>query len=877
MDPKLIITTALYYSTPYDLHGGRGWVFKYYDAQLINLCNLGHKVVIFHDRSCEQDLIAFKNQYQHFDIDLIFHDLLDFPLAEDYFRLKKAHFNALDFDNASTTYSNNDRLYSLCLAKPYLIEKTYKKYKDTEYVYWVDAGLFHHGIFPETVGGMEKYRMFPDRYWPHDKTNKFNPELGEKLLNKIQDNPNKVLGYVNDQINRLHWWFDVFPFEKTGHFVGGLIGTDRESSKFLNQSFYENLKVSFDKGILCLEEEILSAVYSTHPLMFITSHFGTWYHDIPTDPAYVQIEGLYPFYRCFFDLFELETSQYLEQAITSLVIPQFVFQKDKYDLPNIFINGSHNASVCVEYKNKILEIIEIERLLGVKNLGIYQYKTPHCRFMVLSHILEYLKDKYGFTEYGYCFHQNCITIEGSEILKLNLEYVHEPTDYSDNVYRVYYYKSVPAKEYIEGRHHVSHAAGSFYQSPFKNALALSFDGGGNDGWFKIFLAERSKGIMQIWDEKLDLGLAYASFGTYLSDINYEPDFNTGNLVYAGKILGLQSYGKCRVEWLPHFINYYKSNPEGRTFDEMINNIIGSKIGIEFDQKNRLQGEVQYDVARTSQEAFESIVFEFLDPYIRKYPSLPICVAGGCALNIVLNTKIKERYNTEVYIGPNPNDCGLSSGMALDYIKPEDPIDLTYGGVESLDKKLLTRFVERYRGVPLDIDYITSNLVSGKIIGLMQGPSEHGPRALGNRSILCNPLIEGMKEVLNSKVKFREWFRPFAPVVRLEDVSKYFEWEGESRHMSFCPKVKEEYKKVFPAVVHVDGTARVQTITKEQNPLLYDILTLFAEKTGIGVLLNTSFNTKGGPIISSYEEAANVYLGTELDAMILDNYYFKKKI
>lgn len=872
MNPKIIITTALYYSTPYDLHGGRGWVFQYYDAQLINLCNIGHKVVIFHDRSFEQDLIAFKQKY-NYDIDLVHHDLLDFPLSEEYFRLKKKHFQSIDFENPSYTLSANDRLYALCLAKPHLIKKTYDKYKGTDYVYWMDAGLFHHGIFPETVGGMEKYRMFPDRYWPKDKTNKFNPELGQKILDKIQNNPGKILGYINNQVNKLHWWNDVFPFEKMGHFVGGLIGTDRNSSEFLHKEFYENLKTAFDKNTLCLEEEILSAVWCQYTSRFVTSNFGTWYHDIPTDPAYVDAGSLYPFYRCFFDLFEKES---VENSFQLDVTPQFTIEKNKYDLPNIFINGSHNACVCVEYKDKILEVIEIERLLGIKNLGIYQYKTPYSRFMILNHILQYLKDKYGFTEYGYCVHQNCVTIEGDEVLKLNLEYSHEPTDYSNNVYRVLYYKSVPAKEYIEGRHHISHAAGSFYQSPFKQALILSFDGGGNDGWFKIFVGEREKGVMQIWDEKLDLGLAYASFGAYFNDINFEPDFNTGNLVYAGKILGLQSYGNCNKEWLPHFINYYKSNPEGATFHTMINEIIGSKIGVTFDQTNRLTGQLQYDVARTSQEAFETIVLEFLRPYAIKYSGFPICIAGGCALNIVLNTRIKTQWALEVFVGPNPNDCGLAPGMALDYIKPQEPIDLTYGGVDALDKNLLPHFIEQYRGVPCDINELVNDLTSGKIIGIFQNTSEHGPRALGNRSIICDPIIANMKDTLNSKVKFREWFRPFAPIVRLEDVNKYFEWEGESRHMSFCPRVREEYKNIFPAVVHVDGTARVQTITKEQNPFMYDVLTLFAEKTGVGVLLNTSLNTKGGPIVSTYRGAMSIYDGTELDAIYLDKYYIKKK-
>jgi carbamoyltransferase len=133
----------------------------------------------------------------------------------------------------------------------------------------------------------------------------------------------------------------------------------------------------------------------------------------------------------------------------------------------------------------------------------------------------------------------------------------------------------------------------------------------------------------------------------------------------------------------------------------------------------------------------------------------------------------------------------------------------------------------------------------------------------------------MKDILNLKVKHREWFRPFAPIVRLEDVSEYFEWEGESRWMNFCPKVRPEYLNKIPAVVHVDGTARVQTITREQNTFIYDLLTEFKEKTGVGVLVNTSFNVDGKPILSTYKDAFKVFDETQLDRLYLDGYYFLK--
>ena len=189
--------------------------------------------------------------------------------------------------------------------------------------------------------------------------------------------------------------------------------------------------------------------------------------------------------------------------------------------------------------------------------------------------------------------------------------------------------------------------------------------------------------------------------------------------------------------------------------------------------------------------------------------------------------------------------------------------------------MLMEYVNTYNARKVNIDAIVQDLINQRILGLIQGNSEHGPRALGNRSIICSPIPLNMKDTLNHKVKHREWFRPFAPIVRLEDVSEYFEWEGESRWMNFCPKVRKEWRDRLPAITHVDGTGRVQTVTKEQNPLIYEILTQFKEKTGIGVLVNTSFNVDRKPILSSYKDALKVFHETELDRLYLDGYYFTK--
>jgi predicted NodU family carbamoyl transferase len=176
---------------------------------------------------------------------------------------------------------------------------------------------------------------------------------------------------------------------------------------------------------------------------------------------------------------------------------------------------------------------------------------------------------------------------------------------------------------------------------------------------------------------------------------------------------------------------------------------------------------------------------------------------------------------------------------------------------------------------LNQNTLVKDLIEGKIIGIARDRSEHGPRALGNRSIICNPSLPEMKDILNAKVKHREWYRPFAPVVRLEDVNKYFEWDKESRWMSFCPKVREEWREKLTSITHVDGTARVQTVTRKQNKWLYDLLTKFEKKTGVGVLLNTSFNVDGKPILSTVKDAFTILEKTELDCLIIENYYFKK--
>jgi len=554
-------------------------------------------------------------------------------------------------------------------------------------------------------------------------------------------------------------------------------------------------------------------------------------------------------------------------------------------MANISYHGSHNGALVVEKDGEILCVIEFERFMNYKNVGMTQYKVPRYIVISLQEILNWIEKEYGITEFDNCY------FSSTDFIGENFEGTHRP--FQTNT-------MIKAKNFIHGSHHESHAAGVFYQSPYKEALVFSFDGGGDDGEFNVYHIVRGQEMTRLAQLLnptynrphlfYNLGFAYMIFGQYFKDISME-GVADGNLIWPGKIMGLVSYGTWKEEWLDAFITFFKDDPDGHNNEYMDKlNTLGEKIGVVFDINDRLSGQVAYDVAATAQRAFEDCFIEVAKPYFEEYPDLPICITGGCALNILLNTRIKQEFNKEVFVGPNPSDCGIALGLMLNRLKPEKPVDITYKGLPILDKNTLAQNLAEYpyvrRLMDRDEEYhpfeqweksiLVDDLIEGKIVGIVQGQAEHGPRALGHRSIICNPSIPEMKDTLNAKVKNREWYRPFAPVVRLEDVSKYFEFEGDSRWMSFCPKVREEWREKLAAITHVDFTARVQTVTKEQNEFLYNLLTEFNDKTGVGVLLNTSFNINGKPILSTYKDAFEIYNKTQLDCLLLEDFYIRKE-
>lgn len=490
---------------------------------------------------------------------------------------------------------------------------------------------------------------------------------------------------------------------------------------------------------------------------------------------------------------------------------------------NVGIFGSHNSAIAISRFGEVLEVVELERWLGIKNAAFYYQFPVENPNEVTRDIYEYFKEKYGAYLYDNCIHNSC----------------------EDNI------KEFPAENYEHMPHHVAHVNNAIYQSPAKKSLNISFDGGSDEGHFNIYICENGN-IKKIKQFDIDLAVSYQTVAHYLEPIRQEDNWWWGNLVYAGKVMGLSAYGTYREDLAIKFREFYK----GQIVDNV--NIAHERFQKIFKAQphKRYSGQEAYDLAATNQAVFEEVFEDIILDLVKQYPYHQLQFSGGGALNVINNAK------WDAFVTPNPDDRGLALGMLMSKIKPGVVVDSTYLGSEPYDN--LPEHTE------YSIDEFIDDIQDGKIIGLIQGRSEHGARALCNRSIIASPR-EGMKDILNSKVKKREYFRPFAPVCRKEDADKFFETGSYTRHMSHNVNVIDPDRKDIASIVHEDGTARLQTVTKDQNEFMYNVLTRMDERGITPVLINTSFNIMGKPILNRYADALWMRDNTGLDIVCTDNH------
>jgi len=479
---------------------------------------------------------------------------------------------------------------------------------------------------------------------------------------------------------------------------------------------------------------------------------------------------------------------------------------------------------------------------------------------------------------------------------------------------------VPASKILFSEHHLSHAASTFFCSPFEEAAILTVDGVGE--W-----ATASLGVGKGTNIKLlkeirfphSLGLLYSAFTAFLGFEVNDGEYKVMGMAPFGeprhtdkvyKLIRLSSDGSFELD-MDYFSFHYSAD---RTFGTKFEDLFGpsrnpnslfftdvsgypSYFGEKPANYKELEKQNRYyaDVAASIQSVTEEVLLKMAHCAFIETGAKNLCMAGGVALNSVANGRIfRETPFEQIYIQPAAGDGGGAIGAALyaHHMVLGQPrsfvLEHAYWGEEHPAENI-ERFLQekgiRYQRLEKEdklIEQVIDRLQKGQVVGWFQGRFEWGPRALGNRSILADPRRAEMKDIVNVKIKFREPFRPFAPSVLAERASEYFQLLDPPRHyparfMLYVVDVRDAKRDLIPAVTHVDGTARLQTVTKEVNPRYYQLIEAFGQATGIPIILNTSFNLKGEPIVNTPHEALHTFSQSGMDALVLGNYLIEKPL
>ncbi len=447
------------------------------------------------------------------------------------------------------------------------------------------------------------------------------------------------------------------------------------------------------------------------------------------------------------------------------------------------------------------------------------------------------------------------------------------------------------------RHHLCHVASTYYASGFNKALCLSIDGFGE--YETGIIASAEKGDIKVLHDKNvyphSLGLTYSAITDFLGwkhhcdegiIMGLAPFGNSKNIIPKTKKSYISIFREIIIEKKdfnyevnPKYIDYYTKRDQWVT--ERFKKVFGNKR----KYKDKLS-QHHKDIAAALQDRLEEIVLNQLKKAKKKFKYNNLCLAGGVALNCSMNGKIEQSgLFKEIFVFPASGDDGCAIGachLAYKKVKKKHSTKKDFnfykGSIFSQNEieKSLKNSGFQYEKPKNLFKIVSSYLQDGKIVAWFQDGSEFGPRALGNRSILCKPYPVSMRDYLNKKVKFREEFRPFAPAVLDIFQKQYFELSQDSPHMLIATKVKSNKKNIIPAVVHIDNTCRVQTVKKKINERFYRLIESFYKLTKVPVLLNTSFNIKGQPIVNSPKEAIETYKTTNIDILAIGDYLLTKK-
>lgn len=438
-------------------------------------------------------------------------------------------------------------------------------------------------------------------------------------------------------------------------------------------------------------------------------------------------------------------------------------------------------------------------------------------------------------------------------------------------------------------HHESHAASSFYCSGFADSAVVTVDGVGE--WATTTIGY---GNNKALDLKKEVHFPH-SLGLLYSAITYYIGFKVNSAEY--KVMGLAPYGEPKyIEQFRELIDIkedgsFKLNMKYFSYEHGLK-MTGKKIEKLFGQPTRKPEsdltQFHKDIAASVQKITEEAMLKICKHAKEICPSDNLCLAGGVALNCVANGEIlRSGLFKDLFIQPASGDAGGALGVALSIWHKKfegersERINDVYWGTEYSDDEI-EEFLKkenlpytRFENESQITNHVSQLLEGENVIGWFQGRMEFGPRALGNRSIIADARNKDNWQKVNLKIKFRESFRPFAPTVLEEDVSEYFDLDRESPYMLLVADVLPDKRDLIPAVTHVDGSARIQTINRKQNPKYYDLIKAFREKTGCAVIINTSFNVRGEPIVESPQDALNCFLNTHMDYLVMGNILLEK--
>ena len=557
--------------------------------------------------------------------------------------------------------------------------------------------------------------------------------------------------------------------------------------------------------------------------------------------------------------------------------------------------GYHDQAASLIKDGKVLGAVEEERFTGIKHDSSFPINTINWLYKEfkisgkdISSVAFYDNPKNKLDRIEKSVKRGPLTelFNRGKILKRNKE---KYKLFESQIYNI----TNPNIQLYYCEHHLSHAAYSFYTSPYDKASILSVDGVGEWETTTLWYGEGNKiSKLQTINFPHSLGMLYSAFTAFLG---FKP--NEGEY----KVMGLAPYGdpgkflnKFRKLYTLTDDGGFELNMEYFTYDWSDTHMFNEKLGKLLGIPNRLPednlNQPHKDLASTLQHEYEFLFFRLVDRLFALRASNTLCLSGGCAYNGTANGKILNESNFKnVWIPPAPSDAGSAIGAALHVYfenggtKRQDnksPYLGPYYSNEDVEKALeeleLDVWFEKKQHSEI-IPIISKEITEGNVVGWFEGKMEFGSRALGNRSILANPCDPQMKARVNRVIKKREGFRPFAPMVKAEEQTKYFDYKKDVPYMNQVVPVKEEWRDKLPAITHIDGSARIQSVTHQQHRRIHQLLTQLHKDNGFPIVLNTSFNLKDQTMVLDPKTAIETFLDCEMDTLVIHNYIIKKKI